>query len=98
MEELHQAKLDELLREFAYYIIEHPEFSEGIPDEAQVVLLDQHDPEYSQHAVELAQRARLSDDLPDRPIVYIAVDEMAPIRSRLQSLRVLESPPVYETS
>ena len=98
MEELHQAKLDELLREFTYYIIEHPEFSEDIPDEAQVVLLDQHDPEYSQHAVELAQRARLSDDLPNRPIVYIAVDEMAPIRSRLQSLRVLESPPVYATA
>jgi len=98
VEELHQAKLDELLREFTYYIMEHPAFSEGIPDEAQVVLLDQHDPEYSQHAVELAQRARLSDDLPNRPIVYIAVDEMAPIRSRLQSLRVLESPPVYETS
>ena len=98
MEEFYQAKLDELLREFTYYIIEHPEFSEDIPDEAQVVLLDQHDPEYSQHAIKLAQQAKLTDDKCDRPIVYIAVDEMTPIRSRLQSLRVLESPPVYETS
>lgn len=98
MDEFNQAKLDELLREFTYYIIEHPEFSEDIPDEAQVVLLDQHDPEYSQQAIELAQQARLTDDRPDRPIVYIAVDEMTPIRSRLQSLRVLESPPVYETA
>ena len=48
--------------------------------------------------IENAQRARLTDDVPDRPIAYIAVDEMAPIRSRLRSLRVLESPPVYVTA
>jgi hypothetical protein len=98
MDEFYQAKLEELLREFTYYLVEHPEFSENIPDHAQVVLLDQRDPQYSRHAIENAQRARLTDDVPDRPIAYIAVDELAPVRSRLRGLRVLEAPPVYVTA
>ena len=40
MSEFYRAKLNELLREFTLYLLEHPEFSEHIPDNAQVVLLD----------------------------------------------------------
>ena len=95
MSESYQAKLNELLTEFTYYLIEHPEFSENIPDSAQVVLLDRHDPKYSQQAIEHAQRARENDDVPDRPVAYIEIDEITPVRSRLEGLRVLESPPEY---
>ena len=91
----YRAKLNELLTEFTDYMIEHPDFAENIPDSAQVVLLDRQDPEYSQQAVEYARKARLTDDVPDRPIAYVELGELAPARSRLQDLRVLESPPVY---
>jgi hypothetical protein len=95
MSESYRAKLNELLTEFTYYLIEHPDFSENIPDSAQVVLLDRHDPEYSRQAIEHAQTARQNDDVPDRPVAYIEIAEMAPVRSRLEGLRVLESPPEY---
>jgi hypothetical protein len=94
----YRAKFNELFMEFTRYLIEHPEFAEHIPDGAQVVLLDQHDPQYSQQAIELAQLARQTDDVPDRPVVYIEVREMAPIRSRLRKLHVLSSPPAYATA
>ncbi len=96
MSELYRAKLNDLLTEFTYYLIEHPEFAERIADNAQVVLLDRHDPEYSRQAIEYAQKAKQTDDMPDRPVVYIEIGDLAPVRSRLQSLQVLESPPVYE--
>jgi len=97
MSEFYRAKLNELLREFTLYLMEHPEFSEHIPDNAQVVLLDRSDPEYSRRAIELAQNAKNTDDMPNRPVVYIEVTEMAPVRSRLQSLCIHERPPAYIT-
>ena len=98
MNAFYQTKFNELFREFTRYLIEHPEFAEHIPDAAQVVLLDHQDPEYSRQAIELAQNARKTDDIPDRPVVYIEVTEMAPVRSRLQGLCVHERPPVYITA
>jgi hypothetical protein len=91
----YQTKFNELFREFTRYLVEHPEFSELIPDNAEVVLLDQHDPEYSQQVIELARTPRKTDDMPDRPVIYIEVTEMAPVRSRLQGLAVHETPPTY---
>lgn len=95
MSDFYRAKLSELTVEFARYLIQHPEFSERIPDDAQVVLLDRHDPEYSQQAMGYAQNARATDDVPDRPVVYIEIGELAPVRSRLQKVRVLKLAPAY---
>ncbi len=95
MNGFYQAKFNELFMEFTRYLVEHPEFAERIPDGAQVVLLDHADPQYSQQAVELAQRATKTDDVPSRPIVYIQVTEMSPVRSRLQKLDVLGRAPIY---
>ena len=95
MNGFYRAKLNELLIEFTRYLVEHPEFAECIPDGAQVVLLDQQDPEYSQRAIELSKKAKETDDETDRQVIYIEVTEMAPIRSRLQGVRVLEFPPTY---
>ena len=95
MNGFYQAKFNELFMEFTRYLVEHPEFAERIPEGAQVVLLDHEDPHYSQQAVELAQRATETDDVPGRPIVYIQVTEMSPVRSRLQKLDVLGRAPVY---
>ena len=95
MNTLYQSKFNELFMEFTRYLVEHPEFASQIPEDAQVILLDRQDPVYSQKAIEFARRAKETDDLPDRPVVFIEVTEMAPIRSRLQKVRILESPPTY---
>ncbi|MGA9351368.1 MAG: DUF5647 family protein [Anaerolineae bacterium] len=98
MSAFYQAKFNELFMEFTRYLIEHPEFAERIPEGAQVVLLDRQDPIYSQQAIELANRARETDDEPDRPVVYMEVTEMAPVRSRLQGVRILDLLPAYVTA
>jgi hypothetical protein len=95
MNGFYRAKLNELLTEFTRYLVEHPEFAECIPEGAQVVLLDRQDPEYSQRAIQFSKQAQETDDEADRPVVYIEVTEMAPIRSRLQGVRVLNLPPTY---
>ncbi len=98
MNAFYQAKFNELFMEFTRYLIEHPEFAARIPQGAQVVLLDRRDPRYSQQAIEFAKRARETDDVSDRPVVYMEVTEMAPVRSRLQGVRILNLPPVYVTA
>lgn len=95
MSEFYRAKLSELMMEFTRYLIQHPDFVERIPKDAQVVLLDRQDPEYSRQALAFAQNARANDDVPDRPIVYVEVGALAPIRSRLQKVRVLNLAPAY---
>ena len=64
MNQFYQAKFKELFIEFSRYVIEHPEFATHIPQEAQVVLLDYQDPDYSLQALKSAQRAKETDDLP----------------------------------
>jgi len=98
MNAFYRSKFNELFMEFTRYLIEHPEFAECIPEGAQVVLLDRQDPLYSQQAIELAKRAGETDDVPDRPVVYMEVTKMAPVRSRLQEVRVLNLPPAYVTA
>ncbi len=95
MNEFYQTKFNELFTEFTRYLVEHPEFAGHIPEGAQVVLLDRQDPLYSQQAIELAKRARETDDESARPVVYIEVTEIAPVRSRFQEVRILELPPAY---
>lgn len=98
MNQFYQAKFKELFIEFTRYIIENPEFSARIPDNAHIVLLDYKDPTYSLQAIQFAQTAKNKDNVPNRPIIYIEVKEMAPIRSRLQKVDVLQSPPQYVTA
>jgi hypothetical protein len=95
MNEFYQAKFKELFIEFTRYVIEHPEFAAHIPQNAQVVLLDYQDPRYSLQAIKFAQRAKETDDVSNRPVVYVEVREMAPIQSRLRKVEVLKSPPQY---
>ncbi len=95
MSDFYRAKLSELTMEFTRYLIQHPEFAGRIPDGAQVVLLDRQDPVYSQQAMKYAQSARATDDVSNRSMVYVEVGELAPVRSRLQKVRVLNLAPAY---
>ncbi len=95
MNQFYQTKFKELFIEFTRYVVEQPEFAALIPQDAHVVLLDDKDPDYSIQAIKFAQHAHQTDDVSNRPVVYIEVREMAPIQSRLRKVEVLKSPPEY---
>ena len=93
MNELFAIKYDELLTEFNRYVMTHPRFLADIPDEALIVLVDPNDPEFSRYNVERVRAYRSNDDKPDRPVVYVDVGKLAPVRSRLVRPRVLSRQP-----
>jgi len=93
MNELFATKYDMLLTEFNNYVMTHPEFVTSIPDEALIVLIDLNDPEFSYYNVERVRAYRRNDDKPDRPMVYVDIGELAPVRSRLIRPRVLSRLP-----
>ncbi len=93
MRDLFVTQYEELLTEFNRYIAAHPEFLADLPDEALIVLVDRNDPEFSRFNLERVQAYRRNDDLPERPVVYVDVGKLAPVRSRLVTPRVLSHLP-----
>jgi len=86
-------KNTELGFEFSLYVMEHPEFAARIPKGARVILLPKNDPELSRANREAAERSKELDDEPDRPVVYIEFERLAPIRSRLVRPRLAAPQP-----
>ncbi|MBS1251914.1 MAG: hypothetical protein MAG451_00948 [Anaerolineales bacterium] len=76
MTEFYRAKFNELFMEFTRYLVEYPEFAEHIPEGAQIVLLDRQDPHYNQQAIGFAQRARETDDVPERSVVLSCTSKL----------------------
>ena len=73
-----------LVREFDRYILEHPEFTEKIPDNALVVMQITGDDEFNEWARRMGQSVAEKDN----PIVYITVTELKPVRSRIEKLKL----------
>jgi hypothetical protein len=90
MNEFYRAKFNELFAEFTRYLVEHPEFAGQIPDGAEVVLLDSRDSEYNRYVLTAIRAA-----LPEHPVVYVEVGELAPVRSRLRNPTVLPAPAAH---
>lgn len=95
MNELFRVKYEELLTEFNRYVLTHPRFAARIPDEALVVLIDPTDLEFNRYNLQRLRAYQRNDDRPDRPVVYVDVGELAPLRSRLIKPRLL--PRIPET-
>ena len=68
-----------LSTEFDRYVLEHPEFADKIPENAQVVLLPEDDLELRQKNIEIAEAQRE----PGQPVVYVEIEKVAPQMSRL---------------
>jgi hypothetical protein len=68
--------------EFDRYVIEHPEFAEKIPQNAQIVLLPADDPELCEINTEMAKRQRE----PNQQVVYIRIGKIASQMSRLENV------------
>ena len=95
MSGLFEEKYDELFTEFNYYVAEHPEFSERIPNNALVVLLDKTDPVFNQENLRRVRRYLEHDDASDRAVVTSQIGRLAPVRSRLRNLRLMTREPQY---
>ena len=73
-----------LSTEFDRYVIEHPEFAGKIPQNAQMVLLPEDDPELCQNNIEIA-KAQCEDG---QPVVYVHIEKVVPQISRLVNPRL----------
>ncbi len=93
MNELFELKYNELLTEFNRYILLHPEFLAAAPDEAMFILVDENDADFTKFSYQRAEALRVHDDLPNRPIIYVNVGNLAPLRSRLINPQLLMAPP-----
>jgi len=71
-----------LSTEFDRYILEHPEFAEKIPLDAQVVFLPENDPELCRINMEIADRQREEG----QQVVYVHIGSIAPQISRLKDV------------
>jgi len=98
MNDLFALKYDELLTEFNRYVLEHPEFLADIPNQALIVLVDSRDPAFTRYNLDRVAGYRRHDDVPNRPIVYLEVGELAPIHSRMLNPRILPRMPDWATA
>jgi hypothetical protein len=98
MNSLYLLRYQEILDEFDQYVLEHPDFAVQLPNQAQLVFVDEKDPEFSHWSVETFGHPASHDDLPNRPIVFIEIGELAPRRSRLLTLRIMDTRPRYVTA
>lgn len=72
------------VKEFDKYILEHPEFSDKIPQNALVVMQIVGDEEFNDWAKKTARDTADSN----QPIVYVTITELKPVRSRIEKLRL----------
>jgi hypothetical protein len=75
--------------EFSLYVMEHPSFARQIPRDARVVLLPKDDPELCEINRQAVEKARMIDDEPNHPTVYVEIERLRPIRSRLVRPRLV---------
>ncbi len=71
--------------EFDRYIKEHPEFTERIPDNAQVILLLEGDEEFNKWSIRVGkEQAEIN-----QPIVYVTIKKLGPAHSRIEELEMV---------
>ena len=73
-----------LVKEFDRYILEHPEFTDEIPNNALIVMQIEGDDEFNNWARETARSVAEKDN----PIVYVIITELKPVRSRIEKLKL----------
>ena len=71
-----------LCTEFDRYLLEHSEFADQIPQNAQIVLLPDNDSELCEINMEIARRQREEG----QPVVYVHIGSIVPQISRLKDV------------
>ena len=85
MNEFYRAKFNELFLEFNRYLMDHPDFAEKFPPQAEVILLDARDKGYNAFILSRAPRE-------SSKVVFVDVGELAPVRSRLTHPKIVSRP------
>ena len=70
--------------EFDRYILDHPKFADDIPDNALVVMQMVGDEAFNKWAKETSEQVAEKD----QPVVYITINELKPVRSRIEKLKL----------
>jgi Family of unknown function (DUF5647) len=68
--------------EFDRYLREHPEFTEKIPNNAQVILLLEGDEEFNKWSARIGKEQAAQD----QPLLYVTIKKLAPAHSRIEEL------------
>ena len=71
--------------EFDRYLREHPEFTEKIPNNAQVILLLEGDEEFNTWSARLGKEQAAQD----QPLLYVTIKKLAPAHSRIEELSLM---------
>jgi hypothetical protein len=79
MIDIFEKKHSILVAEFDRYVMEHPEFAVGIPQNGQIVLQLEGDEEYNEWSRKLAEKQREIG----QPVLYVKVKGLKPAKSRL---------------
>jgi hypothetical protein len=79
MIDIFEKKHSILVAEFDRYVMEHPEFAVGIPQNGQIVLQLEGDEEYNEWSRKLAEKQREIG----QPVLYVKVKGLKPVKSRL---------------
>jgi hypothetical protein len=79
-----ERKNTELIKEFNAYIREHSEFADNIPNESIVIMQLEGDEEFNKWSSELSEAHKGEG----RPIVYVKIKKIRPIRSRIEELEL----------
>ena len=71
--------------EFDRYLREHPEFTDKIPDKAQVILLLEGDEEFNAWSARIGKEQAAQD----QPLLYVTIKKLAPAHSRIEDLSLM---------
>jgi hypothetical protein len=71
--------------EFDRYLREHPEFTEKIPDNAQVILLLEGDEQFNTWSMRIGKEQAAQD----QPLLYVTIKKLAPAHSRIEELSLM---------
>lgn len=74
----------DLIFEFEKYVLEHPDFAEGIPQNAVVCMQLAGEERFNRWSRSLAEKHLKKG----RPVFWVTIKRMAPIHSRIEELRV----------
>jgi len=79
-----ELKNSELISEFDKYVLEHPDFARKLPYGAHIVLQVEGDEEFNEWAQGVAEKNAEAG----RPLVYIKIKKLKPVRSRIAELEL----------
>lgn len=79
-----ERKNTDLIKEFNKYIREHPEFADGIPHNAIIIIQLEGDDEFNKWSVEMGK----SHAKKDEPVIFVRIKKIRPIHSRIEELEL----------